>query len=227
MVTPPRDASSAIRLRTETLVVGDRTFQIDLPADANDVLDAALTAEDTYHEANPYWGIIWPAARSFAEFLMMQHPVPPRQQVLELGCGVGLVGLAALSRGYSVTFSDVVPLAVEIALSNARSNGFDQVKGNCFDWLRPPSTKFDLVLGSDVLYETHSHGPLLNTLATALLPSGEAWIADTGRQAAENFLATADAAGFGVEVLSECGRVLPEPGLGTFRIYRLQRTVSH
>src|SRR5512145_2718169 len=103
-----------------TVVVGPHDFKLLLPAEPDAFLehleDLATTGEP--HLADPYWAKLWPAAINLAATLV-RRPFPPGTRVLELGCGSGLVGLAALASGCDVTFSDYVPKAVELALENA------------------------------------------------------------------------------------------------------------
>ncbi len=70
---------------------------------------------------------LWTAAGLFStrrldpgtRLLIEEAPVAPGQHVLDLGCGIGVVGLSLLLRGgIDVTFSDVNPLAVQAARRN-------------------------------------------------------------------------------------------------------------
>ena len=61
---------------------------------------------------------------------------------MEIGCGLGLPGIAALSKGLRVTFSDYDPLALRFAADNARANGFTDFKVLQLDWRHPPADAF-------------------------------------------------------------------------------------
>src|SRR4029079_8033533 len=82
-----------------------------------------------------------------------KYPQPVR--VLEVGCGLGLAGIACLSRGLDVTFSDVDETAVAVAANNARLNGYAGVfRTQPIDFRCPPAgTKYPVVIGSDLMYE--------------------------------------------------------------------------
>src|SRR3954452_12650764 len=105
--TPPEAVSETVR---ETVFIDDFTFQIERPADSDKLLDhpwvRSAYAADEYV---PYWAQLWPAARMLAKVAVREDwaasPQPVR--VLEVGCGLGLAGIACLSRGLRVTFSDV------------------------------------------------------------------------------------------------------------------------
>jgi hypothetical protein len=92
----------------------------------------------------------------------------PGTPVLEIGAGIGLVGLAALSCGLKVTFSDYDPPAVALALRNARDNGLTDAEGMHLDWRQPPPLRFPVILGCDVIYEVRNHAPILDLLGRML-----------------------------------------------------------
>ena len=57
---------------------------------------------------------------------------------LEVGCGLGLPGIAALSMGVKVTFSDFDATALRFASDNAILNGFSNFDVLHMDWEHPP-----------------------------------------------------------------------------------------
>jgi len=101
------------------------------------------------------------------------------------------VGLAGLAAGWQMTFSDYEPLAVQVALANARLNGFTAARGSVLDWREPPPQQYAAIVGCDVTYECAAHGPLLNFLDAALLPGGTCWLADCNRAATEELMTAA------------------------------------
>ena len=124
--------------KTESVTIAGHTFQMSLPADPDDLLDTPETlAAHERDEYMPYWGWIWPAAREMAaEVLRTDWPSGTR--CLEIGAGVGLVGLAALARGYEVTITDYDENAVLVADHNARLNGCTAFEARTLDWRHPP-----------------------------------------------------------------------------------------
>src|SRR5262245_2507121 len=122
--TPPETVADTVR---EAVFVDDYTFHIDRPADSDRLLDhpwvRSAFAADEYV---PYWPTVWPAARMLAKAVVREpwdtYPRPVR--VLEVGCGLGLAGIACLARGLHVSFSDVDETALQFAAANARLNGF-------------------------------------------------------------------------------------------------------
>ena len=182
-----------------TQAVGRHRFQLLVPADPVEFLNQ-LDESAAPHVADPYWAAIWSAAPVLAE-RVARHPWPSGTAALELGCGVGLTGLAALAVGMPVTFSDYIEPAVALALENARRNGFPSASGLMLDWRDPPVIQpFSLVLASDVLYEEQFHADLITTLDRVLAADGECWIGDPQRSAAGDFAELARQRGYDVAI---------------------------
>jgi predicted nicotinamide N-methyase len=177
--------------------VGNRAFVVCRP-DAVDPLEReGEPASDQYR---PYWAELWPASRLLAA-IVLERPIPPETQVLELGCGLGLPGLAALARGCHVIFNDFDPTALRFVAESAQANGFARFDLAAFDWRGPTSVHADLVLGSDLLYEVGLVEPLANLLDQVLPRDGEAWLTEPGRLHTPLLLAALRQRGF--QILSE------------------------
>jgi predicted nicotinamide N-methyase len=207
-----------------TVVVGPHSFKLLLPAEPDALLerleDPATTSEP--HFADPYWAKLWPAAINLAA-AVVRRPFPSGTRVLELGCGSGLVGLAALACGLDVTFSDYVPKAVELALENAARNGCPGGQRLVFDWRQPPAQQWPVILAADVTYDRTHIDPLLNTLDQMLAPGGVAWFGDSGRGPAEEFIERAKSRGWSVDLSDQQDRPLHAAVLGKFQRLELRR----
>ncbi len=132
-------------------------------------------------EAGPYWAYLWPSARALAP-LIGAIPDLEGRRVIDLGCGIGALGLAAASRGAKAVLADVKPEALELAAENARKNGLE-VETRCFDWTAPPEDlgTFEAIFAADVLYEDGMLGAVLRFSRRHLAQDGLAWIADPMR----------------------------------------------
>jgi len=204
--------------------IGPHSLRIFTPTDPDELLQHLESPEATQqpHLADPYWAKLWPAAPKLAESLV-RKPLPRGTRLLELGCGSGLVGIAALASGLDVTFSDYVPFAVELALENAARNGFAQAKGIVLDWRQPQNEQFPYVLAADVTYDRTNLDPLLNVLDRMLAPGGEAWFGDAGRNPSEDFQRRARSRGWLVDLFDERDNPVSDSPLGQFRRIVLQR----
>jgi predicted nicotinamide N-methyase len=200
------------------VLVGGRRFRLFTPTDPDAFLEhlEPPEADAQPHFADPYWAKLWPAAPLLAEAVLRNLP-PPGTRALELGCGSGLVGIAALAAGLDVTFSDYVPFAVELAIENAARNGFSQAKGLVLDWRQPRTEQFELVLAADVTYDRTNLDPLLDVCEKMLAPGGQAWFGDAGRSPAENFVARAKNRGWHVGLYDKHDRPVSTPELGRYQ----------
>jgi SAM-dependent methyltransferase len=165
----------------ETVIVEEQTFLIDRPDETEYYKGFNPGKPGVPYEEMPYWSDIWPAARMLAKVLLREE-WPAGALALEVGCGLGLPGVVALSRGLRVTFSDYHPLALRYAAHNARLNGFDQFEVLSLDWRHPPAElRADLVLGSDLIYEIDNVAPLVGLIKHVLKPDGQCLLTDHER----------------------------------------------
>ncbi|NJM05647.1 methyltransferase [Candidatus Gracilibacteria bacterium] len=99
--------------------------------------------------------VVWPSVLNprvfvsgafFAEFIA-HYPLPPGTRVLDLGCGSGIVGLAAAQRGATVVALDINPAAVGCTRQNTlRSDLAERITICQGDLFAPLKGSFDLVL---------------------------------------------------------------------------------
>lgn len=177
--TPPEVLGPPVR---ERVIIEDRTFLIDRPGESDRLMDhPAVRSVFAAHEYLPYWADLWPAARMLAKAIL-REPWTPGLEALEIGCGLGLPGIAALSMGLRVIFSDCDATALEFAAGNARRNGFDQFRLLPFDWSAPPDDlRVPVVLASDLLYEIRNVEPIVKLIARVLQPGGVCLLTDQDR----------------------------------------------
>ena len=77
-------------------------------------------------QAVPFWAVVWPAAQLLARVLQAEPAWVRGQTVLDLGCGGGVAGIAALHAGATrVVAHDIDPVALAIAAKNATANAVD------------------------------------------------------------------------------------------------------
>ncbi len=166
----------------DAVIVEGHTFAIERPDDSDRLLDHPdVRATFALDEYMPYWADLWPAARMLAK-AVLREPWAGGPHALEVGCGLGLPGVAALARGLRVTFSDCDATALHFAARNARLNGFDDFETLQFDWRRPPeSLRVPVVLASDLLYELRNVEPLVGLIKQVLLPDGVCLLTDQDR----------------------------------------------
>lgn len=205
-------------------IVGPHRLTMTLPADPDAFLDdPAVHAAHARDEYMPYWPYLWPASYAMAE-AVVRAQWKSGTPALELGAGIGLVGVAALASGLKVTFSDYAYDSVLLALHNARQNGFSDARGIALDWREPFSEQFPVILGSDVVYDLANHQPILNVLDSMLAEDGVCWMGDAGRQHGCTFYQTARSRGWNVDLFDAKGSELKEPTVGKFQLMILRRS---
>ena len=203
-----RELLDTLRARYDVLSrdvpVGGRCFPMLTVKDTNALLDAVDPATFSLDERLPYWAEIWASSIELARWCL-EGNTPEGTAVLDLGCGLGLAGIAAAASGAVVTMADYEEDALVFARSNAEMNLSRQaLHSRCsfrlLDWRHAGEFgSFDLILGGDIVYERKNARPLLGLLASAIRPGGCAVIAEPARSTGEEFLAAAERQGFGIE----------------------------
>ena len=205
----------------EWLIEG-HAFRLILPATPDALLeDAEVHAAFDRDEYMPYWAYVWPASLKMVATIL-RTDWPREVEVLELGAGIGLAGLAGLTRGLKVTFSDYEPKAVDLCLFNARRAGHSNAEGLVLDWRQPPDKQFALIWGCELLYEDRNHKPLLGLTQHMLAPGGTAWFVDGGRPKAERFVSLIAQHGFSVRLFDEQLQPLAAPRVGRYQLIEVR-----
>jgi predicted nicotinamide N-methyase len=128
-----------------------------------------------------HWNLLWPSAVGLCEHLLEAGPGDLLgRRALELGTGVGLVGLVAACLGAHLTLNDVDDEALALASANLLSHAPGvRVELAPFDWREPPAlAPFERILGSDLAYEDWQVEPLAGCLDALLAPDGIVLLAD-------------------------------------------------
>jgi predicted nicotinamide N-methyase len=173
--------SRRFELATSQVMIGGRTFELLKPRSVDELISEEDFAID---ERIPYWADCWPSGRILAERLSRE--TGQGRSILELGCGIGLVSVAAAAAGFQVLASDYYADALEFTAANADRNGVEGVDTRLIDWRSLPDDlgEFDLVVAADVLYEAPMAALIAEVLDRALRPEGVGVITDPGRRTA-------------------------------------------
>jgi len=142
----------------------------------------------------PLFGMVWPSGIELAVRLAARK-VRPQERILEIGCGLALASLVGHRAGADVSASDCHPLAAAFLLENIRLNELAPLKYRHGDWAEPTFQRcalgirrrrivrgrFDLIIGSDVLYERDERAVLAGFIARHAMPVSDVWIVDPDR----------------------------------------------
>jgi len=188
------DASDAIdhalehNTSWETLHLSGETIYLNRVIDPDKLLNAITDEAFDADERLPYWSEIWPSAVALAEYILAARDEFRGKDIIEIGCGLGLSGLAATIAGGRVLFTDHDPHALKFTARSFEKNFSTPAEVALFDWrdIRD-KRKFDVILAADVLYETRWLEPVLQVIESKLVPGGTAFIAEPNRTIAQVF----------------------------------------
>lgn len=124
---------------------------------------------------------------------LLQRPVVAGERLLEIGCGLALPTLVGRRHGIRITASDRHPLTRSFLEANARLNNIPSIKYRHGQWgglrdvhlsdtgAEPLSARYDLVLGSDLLYDRDAPAALADFIDDHAAAQAEVWIIDPDR----------------------------------------------
>jgi predicted nicotinamide N-methyase len=141
--------------------------------------------------SSAFWslfGLLWPSGSKLAERMALR-PVNANERILEIGCGLALSSLVGHRRGANITASDCHPLAAEFLKENLRLNHLGPMDYRHGHWGEHASqqqdlavnSKFDLIIGSDILYERDERGDLAHYINEHIEDHAEVWVVDPNR----------------------------------------------
>jgi predicted nicotinamide N-methyase len=164
--------------------IKDRRFSFFVPKELEPFVDQS----DVFRHF-PLWAKIWETSVVLADHLASRE-TRPEEHLLEIGCGVGLVGIVAASFGHTVTMTEQDPDGLNFARANAARNlpSASPIEIRRLDWNHPTLDRtFDLIVGSEVVYSERDYDPLLSLFKTLLKPGGEIILAEGFRESSFNF----------------------------------------
>ncbi len=189
-------------------MLGYQTQQTPIAIDGvDDLLIRSLADRQQFHDprghalrigissaAWPMFGMAWPSGLALAARLAL-HEVRIGERILEIGCGLALPSLVGHRRGADITASDCHPLAAGFLRANLRLNGLAPMSYRHGQWNTPVRERvragshrgsivrgrFDLIIGSDLLYERDTPGGLAAFIGHHANARSQVWIVDPDR----------------------------------------------
>lgn len=181
---PPAVAGYAVR--PVAVDLGDRALTVLVVSRPEEYVNQAALLRDPDAPEPPYWIHLWPGSRALAR-MVAQRPSWRGQRVLEIGCGLGLAGIAAAVRGAEVVMMDSAFDALRLARANAALNAcrVAAVHGD----VRTLAVRgsFDACLVADVTYDPRLQEAIAAALDERLAPGGVAWCAESVRTSDAGF----------------------------------------
>jgi predicted nicotinamide N-methyase len=154
---------TSLRVRYQTIELGTTDIHLRTLRDNQEFSDDDGVAEALGISSAtwPLFGIVWPSGEVLAH-LMFDYEIAGKR-VLEVGCGIALASLVLNHRHADITATDYHPEAGNFLQANCELNHDESIPFIRTGWGDEDSTlgKFDLIIGSDVLYES-GHAEMLS-----------------------------------------------------------------
>jgi predicted nicotinamide N-methyase len=169
--------------RISSICLGGHDLQIRALSDTAQFSDVQGDADRAGISSSlwGHFGQIWPSGVILAE-AMCSFDVAGKR-VLELGCGLGLASLVLARRHADITASDHHPLAEQFLAYNAGLNRLSMPVYRNLPWSACADElgTFDLIIGSDILYERGHSQTLAGLLGRLARDCSQIVISDPGR----------------------------------------------
>lgn len=174
---------SKVRVRYQTFEFGETDVHLRTLRDRNQSADDQTIAEG-HGVPTAHWslfGVVWESGEILAQLMHTKDIANAR--ILEVGCGMALASLVLRYRNADITATDRHPEAGEFLRQNATLNGLALINFVRTGWSEtlPSLGRFDLVIGSDVLYEEDNVDALVGFIEQHTQPQCEVVIVDPGR----------------------------------------------
>jgi len=174
---------SSLRFRYRTIEFGNSDIHLRTLRDRQEYADDDNVASKLgISSANwPLFGIIWDSSKILAN-LMFEYKIK-NKRILEIGCGMALSSLMLNQRNADITATDYHPEVENFLLSNVILNEGKKIPFVRTGWDDEDSGlgKFDVIIGSDLLYESEHVDLLSNFIHNHTQPHCEVIIVDPGR----------------------------------------------
>ncbi len=186
------------QVKFETIVINGVDYTIRSLQDRQQFHDPEQAAENIGISSATWalFGNVWPSGLILAD-IMSTYKVDGLN-VLEVGCGLGIASLIVNNRGAQHTASDYHPMAEGFLLENTRLNELPPMHFERCDWAEslPTMGLFDLIIGSDLLYEPNHPGLLSSFIDSHSSPLVQVIIIDPGRRQQGQFTQKMEHLGF-------------------------------
>ncbi len=129
----------------------------------------------------PLFGVIWPSSLVLAHYISNYETDSKR--ILEVGCGIALSSLLLNKQHADITATDHHPEVNRFLQRNALLNEDEPIAFERVDWADQHDNLglFDVVIGSDLLYEDEHVELLANFIEAHSNPACEVILVDPGR----------------------------------------------
>lgn len=175
--------AAPLRVRYRTIEIGNNDIHICTLRDKQQFSDPKNTALNLGISSAtwPIFGTIWPSILVLAHH-MLNFDIKDKR-ILELGCGMALSSLLLNERNADITATDYHPEVKKFLDRNVQLNNGKDIAFKRVDWADDTSELglFDLIIGSDLLYEDLHVSLIAQFIEKHTMPKCEIIIVDPGR----------------------------------------------
>lgn len=147
----------------------------------------------------PYFGVLWEAGVGLTQHLSQMDL--KGKKIIEIGCGLALPSFLVTQKGADVIATDFhadVPIFLKLNQEKNQiffpykvMNWRNEIERTCTDM-----GLFDLVIGSDILYESQHPMEVARALIAFLSPGGKIILSDPGRAYIQKFISSMNECGY-------------------------------
>ncbi len=172
-----------LRLCYQTIEFGKIDIHVCALRDRQEFQDPEGAAEKLgiCSAAWPMFGVIWPSSLVLAHFI--DNYDTGSKRILEVGCGMALSSLLLNKQQADITATDYHPETSKFLQRNTQLNEDRDIAFELVNWSDNSDNlgRFDLIIGSDLLYEDAHTELLANFIEAHSMPACEVLIVDPGR----------------------------------------------
>lgn len=172
-----------LRVRYQTIEIGDTDIHLCTLRDNQQFSDPEHIARDLgiCSASWPLFGIVWPSSLVLANH-MLDYEITDKR-ILEVGCGMALSSLLLNHRQADITATDYHPTVADFLIKNAKLNDNKAIAFERLDWAEDTGKLglFDVIIGSDLLYEDQHVALLAAFISRHAKPTCEVIVVDPGR----------------------------------------------
>lgn len=207
---------TSLRYSYQTVEFGETDIHLRTLRDKQQFHDPEGIAEDL-GISDALWslfGVVWPSGLVLAEHLR-EYPIESKR-ILEVGCGMALTSLLLNKRSADISATDYHPEVGKFLLKNTQLNEDKPINFERADWANTSSNlgHFDLIIGSDLLYEDDHIDLLAKFIEAHSKPSCVVIIVDPGRGRKNKF--SARMIGYGYSV----AEIKPEQNVNLKEVFK-------
>ena len=142
-----------------------------------------MTEQDMARDrlAPPFWAFAWSGGQALGKYILDNRPLTAGKRVLDIACGSGMVGIAAMQAGAgSVLCNDIDPYCRAAVALNAQLNHV-ALSFTGDDLLAGALPEVDIILAGDICYEKAMTDAMLTYFRRAVQQGIAVYIGDPHR----------------------------------------------